>query len=160
MKSYRVSGDAPLRIVRLRPRATGDRAQPSPRAGPGEWVSVENASSTPIDLAGIYLCRLLGDSPEQWEVIAELGGEIPPGEAVAVHTGWGFDERHTRVADVLAAEHHLFAKREAYVWETKGGEVVALWKESDCLDYAVTEPSPVSAVLERSADRLVAPSRR
>lgn len=146
----------PLRIVRLKPCATcGELATPD--RGPGEWLVVQNTGSTRINLGGVRVCRWVPGPREAgtWEIILTLDGALSPSEEIAVHTGHGFDEQRTLLVDILAADRHVFARRDHYLWNTSGGDVVAIVRRGSLVDQAVTVGNRRPAVLERKGDELV-----
>ena len=105
-----------------------------------EWFEFENICAFPVDVGSVVFSHLTWQG---WEIAGEEGlGRfadgivLQPGEALRLHSGFGFD---SRVGDVL----HIFRNAGNYVLNNMQGDRITLRDvNGNVIDSAYYEPYP------------------
>jgi|SRR5688572_885892 len=155
-----------LQTVRLKPNPSGkDRTR---RGGGtaaqfgGEWVDIQNAGNTAVDLTGVKLYHIAysgATDKGQWEQVMSFKGSLAAGQVIRVHAGGG-PASALHAIDQHGANFHLFTCRDAYVWNNERGDCSTLWQAgaNAPFDKACYDANPPEGViLVRSGDKLVVP---
>lgn len=156
-----------MKSVRIKPNPAGkDRTR---RGGAtaaqlgAEWVDLKNEGAAAVNLAGLSLYHVAysGETDNgTWEKITGFTGTLDAGKVVRVHSGNG-PESALNEADRQGADHHVFTKRDSYIWNNDRADCSALQKdgEADKFDkcWYDTKP-PEGVVLQRVNGKFIVPS--
>lgn len=154
-----------LQTSRLKPNPAGkdrNRSGKSSTAQLGaEWVDIRNTGSAAVAVDGvkIYHVAFINGKASHWEPIMSFTGTLGVGETIRIHGGQG-PEAALNPEDRNGATHHLFTKRDQYVWNNAEGDTSRITEPSLTgeleTDKASYDPYPPDGVvLVRSSSKLV-----
>ncbi len=107
----------------------------------------------------LYHVAFVNGKASHWELVTGFTGTLESGKVVRVHSGSG-PVSVFAAEDLRGADHHMFTKRDQYVWNNAEGDTSRLTEkvggnevETDKASYAPNPPEGV--VLVRSGRSLI-----
>jgi hypothetical protein len=126
----------------------------------GEWVDIQNNTTTGIDLSNIELYHVAytASHPEgEWEKVFNMSWVLPGGDNLRIHSGGRIPVNSMRYEDQSGADWHAFTGKN-YVWNNSRSDTPLLFNTvtRTTIDKATYSANPLEGrVLQRIGDSLI-----